>query len=77
MVQVMTKVVILTTSADADGVHHAGQEVDVPADEALELIEGGFARAVEAEERAVAAPPENAGGRRGRSRAVSGPSEAE
>ena len=71
----MPKVVMITTSADADGIQHAGSVQDVSKKEAAELIEGGFARALTANEEETATASEQATGRRGRSKAVSGPDE--
>ncbi len=71
----MTKVVMVTTSAGPDGTAQAGDVVDVSKAAAKELVEGGFARAVDASDDAAAEPKEKATGRRAASKAVSGPSD--
>lgn len=71
----MPKVQYLTTAAGPDGVIHEGTVVNVSKDAAAELIAGGHARSVSASDNVDDGPSENAGGRRGRSRAVSSPDE--
>jgi hypothetical protein len=71
----MPKVLYLTTAAGPDDVIHEGSIRNVSKEVAQELIDGGFARMVSASEEATAGPSENASGRRGRSKAVSGPDE--
>jgi hypothetical protein len=71
----MPKITMLTTSADADAIMHAGQTYDVSKKEAAELIEAGAAKPFDASEAAVVRPSENAARRVGRGRSVSGDEE--
>ena len=56
----MTKVVFDTTAAGPDYAAHAGEVRDLPAKEAKELIDGGYAHAHGASETAEAGPSERA-----------------
>lgn len=55
------KIRMKTLAAGPAGVYRPGQEVDLPADEARALIEGGYAEAVgKVRETAAVEPPEEA-----------------
>lgn len=55
------KIRMKTLAAGPDGILSPGQEVDLPADKARALIEGGYAEAVsKVRETAAVEPPEQA-----------------